>query len=412
VICKFLQWGLIILLAFYIISVILGFLPFILLMVAVAITVCCVYALLPEAFRLPMLEAWLDPDWQPPFKIPPYSPYSPNSPSSFSPSNPSSPSVNPTSLPPNSPMPQYSQPPLDFENIIAPTRGQIPNREELIAILKSQVIGQDKAIEMLVRAVIGKLAAQNLDKPLVVFLPGSTGTGKTELSKALASALSTKLNRFDMGEYADSFKASNLMGSAKGYVGSEEGGALPNALRHSKKRCMLLFDEVEKADPSIWRQLLAFFDEGRLTDTLGTVIAPKNTICLMTSNLAADKVAQNPEAAKDILKDEGFFPPEFIGRVDKFIPLPRLNQTDSARLTVILAKKVASSRYGITLLIEQEALSELVQETFEEGEKYGGRGIQEKILDLLSDDFIDLQASRTRQARLVVIEGLLRATAL
>jgi ATP-dependent Clp protease ATP-binding subunit ClpA len=214
-----------------------------------------------------------------------------------------------------------------------------------------------------------------------------------------------------MGEYGDAFKGSNLMGSSKGYVGSEEGGALPNALRHSKKICILLFDEVEKANPSLWRQLLAFFDEGRITDTLGTAIAPKNTICLLTSNLAADKIAHNPEAAKDILKDTGFFPPEFIGRVDKFIPLPRLNQADSARLTVILAKRVAQ-RYGISLIIEQEALPELVQETFDEGEKYGGRGVQEKILDLLSDDFIDLQSTRVTQARLVMMAGSLKAVSL
>jgi ATP-dependent Clp protease ATP-binding subunit ClpA len=406
VICKLTQWVLLVGLILYIGSVLWGLLPFVLLIVVVAIALCCVYALLPDAFRLPMLETWLDPDWQPPFKAPPYSPYSPAHPNTFSPSN--SPSTPNSS---NSPMTQFNQPQLDFESVTAPIRGQIPNREELIASLKSQVIGQDKAIEMLVRVVLGKLAAQNYDKPLVIFLPGSTGTGKTELSKALAAALSTKLNRFDMGEYADGFKASNLMGSAKGYVGSEEGGALPDALRHSKKRCILLFDEVEKANPSIWRQLLAFFDEGRLTDTQGTAIAPKNTICLMTSNLAADKIAQNPESAKDILKETGFFPPEFIGRVDKFIPLPRLNEADSARLTVILAKRVAT-RYGITLVIEQEALSELVQETFEEGEKYGGRGIQEKILDLLSEDFIDLQSDRTAQARLVVIEGVLKAVRL
>ncbi|NMG11117.1 AAA family ATPase [Brasilonema sp. UFV-L1] len=390
-ICKLLQWGLLTALIFYIGSVLAGLFPFVLLLGAVLVALCSVYALLPEFLRIPMLEIWLNPDWEPPVKNPSYTP--------------------PSSSHTSPPMSQFHQPPLDFKSLTFSARGQLPNREELIASLKSQVIGQDEAIEALVRVVMGKLAAQNCSKPLVVFFAGPTGTGKTELSKALATALSTKLNRFDMGEYSDAFKGSNLMGSAKGYVGSEEGGALPNAIRYSKKRCLLLFDEVEKANPSLWRQLLAFFDEGRLTDTLGSVVAPKNTICLLTSNLAADKIAQNPIAAKDILKQEGFFLPEFIARVDKFIPLPRLNQADSARLTVILAKRVAS-RYGINLVIEQEALSPLVEETFEEGEKYGGRGIQEKILDLLSDDFIDLQGSGTTTASLVVTGGVLKAQTL
>jgi ATP-dependent Clp protease ATP-binding subunit ClpA len=405
VIWQLLQWLLLIGLVLYIGSVLWGLLPFVLLGVAVTIAVCCVYALLPDAFRLPMLEIWLDPDWQPPTPEP-----SPRSPPSFSPSNSPNSFTSPNSPPNNyaASTTRYNQPSLDFENITTPIRGQIPNREEFIASLKSQVIGQDKAIEMLVRAVLGKLAAQNYNKPLVIFLGGSTGTGKTELCKALAITVNVKLNRFDMGECADSFKASNLMGSAKGYVGAEDGGDLPNALRHSKKRCVLVFDEVEKAHPSIWRQLLAFFDEGRITDTLGTVIAPKHTICLLTSNLAADKIASNPEAAKDIVKDTGFFSPEFIGRVDKFIPLPRLNEADLARLTVVLAKRVAT-RYGINLVIEQEVLPELVQEISEEGDKYGGRGIQEKILDLLGDDFIDLQTTGTTQARLLVIEGVLKA---
>jgi ATP-dependent Clp protease ATP-binding subunit ClpA len=394
---KLFQWLFLIGILLYIGSVLIGLLSFVVFIVLITIAVCSLYVLLPENFRLPMLETWLDPDWQPPSRPAPYSPYYPPPNKSSSPQNGS-----------NLPMTQYQQPHLNFENVTASLRGQIPNREELTTYLKNKVIGQDEAIETLVRLVIGKLAAANYSKPLVILLPGTTGTGKTELSKALAESLGTKLHRFDMGEYADSFKSSNLMGSARGFVGSEEGGALPNALRQSKKFCILLFDEVEKAHQSLWRQLLAFFDEGRITDTLGIAIAPKNTICLMTSNLAAEQIAQNPEAAKDILRDTKFFPPEFIGRVNKIIALPKLNKADSARLTVILAKRVAI-RHGINLVIEQDALPELVQETFDEGEKYGGRGIEERISDLFIDDFIDLQTGRITDARLVVLEGVLRA---
>ncbi|MDJ0576591.1 MAG: AAA family ATPase, partial [Xenococcaceae cyanobacterium MO_234.B1] len=297
-----------------------------------------------------------------------------------------------------------------FDTIRFNPGGKLPDREELKAKLKQKVIGQEAAIDTLVRMVMGKLAAKN-SKPLVVFLPGPTGTGKTELSKALAEALETKLTRFDMGEYAESHKASNLFGSPKGYVGSTDGGALPNALRQSKKRCVLLFDEVEKAHSSLWRQMLAFFDEGRVSDTIGQTLAPKNTICLLTSNIEADKIADNPESAKDIIKQCGYFPPEFLGRIDKVIPLLRLGEADTARLTVVLAKKVASE-FDISLIIEQEALEHLVNVTFDEAQKYGGRGIMEKVKDLIADDLVDLQGNSIFQARLVVKENQLRAVPL
>lgn len=388
-ILKVLMWIAVIWIGLWILAAVFSLLPLILLMVGGVVALCCVYALLPENFRLPAVERWVNPDWR-------TMPASPNTNGSESTSTQSSTTPQtPVQLAP------AAQPQLDFTRVIPRTGGKLPDRETLTIKLKEKVIGQEAAIDVLVRVVLGKLASEKNPKPLVVMLPGPTGTGKTEISKALADALGTKLTRFDMGEYAESFKASNLFGSAKGYVGSDEGGALPNALRHSKKRCVLLFDEVEKAHQSLWRQMLAFFDEGRTADTLGNVVAPKDTICLLTSNLMADKIGENPDTAKDILKQSGYFPPEFLGRIDKIIPLLRLSAADTARLTVMLAKRVAD-RYGISLIIEQEALEELVNATFDEGEKYGGRGIQEKIMDLLGDDFIDLQGERISHARLVI----------
>lgn len=391
-------------LALFIVSQILAWLPVIVLLFGISIAVCCVYAYLPENFRLPSVEKWLNPDWHP--QLAPSSPsgtYSGSGSSPTSSDSPESPGSSPSSSSPK-------QPDIDFSQIMR-AGPKLPDRETLITKLKQKVIGQEAAIDTLVRATMGKLASQKSVKPLVCLLPGPTGTGKTEISKALAEALGVQLIRYDMGEYAEPFKASNLFGSAKGYVGSDEGGALAKEIRRSKKRFVVLFDEVEKAHQSLWPQMLAFFDEGRVTDTLSTVQAPKDTICLLTSNLEADKIGANPELAKDILREGRYFPPEFLGRINKIIPLLRLSKADTAKLTMLLAKRFADT-YGLVLIIEQEALAELVEVTQEDEEKYGGRGIIEKIGDLLTDDFLDLQGDQVTQARLVVQGERLRAVPL
>ncbi len=405
-------------LIFWLIGNLLGLilisLPTIFFLVFTAITGLFIYSLLPITKRNQAFENWLgiepQPNNIPVYDAPggnvPVDDVPPHKPDNNTPVNDVIP-PNPTPTPKE---PKLIQPELQFDTIRFNPGGKLPDRAELKAKLKQRVIGQEAAIDTLVRMVMGKLAAKN-SKPLVVFLPGPTGTGKTELSKALAEALETKLTRFDMGEYAESHKASNLFGSPKGYVGSTDGGALPNALRHSKKHCVLLFDEVEKAHSSLWRQMLAFFDEGRVSDTIGQTLAPKNTICLLTSNIEADKIADNPESAKDIIKQCGYFPPEFLGRIDKVIPLLRLGEADTARLTVVLAKKLASE-FDISLIIEQEALEHLVNVTFDEAQKYGGRGIMEKVKDLIADDLVELQGNSIFQARLVVKEDRLRAVPL
>ena len=422
---KILLWLIAALILFWLLGILLGLLPFIFIVLLTTVALLCIYSLLPAKFRINSFEQWLGIQRKPrtsPVATTPTNNLNDgttdtdNNGNGVTPktdSEPDEPVFTPPTVevkPQPEPEPELIQPELKFDTIKFNFNGKLPDREELKANLKRKVIGQDAAIDVLVRVVLGKLASKN-NKPLVVFLPGPTGSGKTELSKALAEALESKLTRFDMGEFAESHKASNLFGSPKGYVGSTEGGALPNALRTSKKRCVLLFDEVEKAHQSLWRQLLAFFDEGRVGDVLGQTSAPKNTICLLTSNLAADKIAENPETAKDIIKMGGYFPPEFLGRIDKVIPLLRLGTVDTARLTVVLAKKVAN-RFDINLIIEQEALVELVNATFDEGQKYGGRGIMERIGDLIGDDLLDLQGQQIFQARLIVKNDRLRAVPL
>ena len=180
-ILKILAWIAVIWIGLWILSLVLSLFPLILLLVGGVVAICCVYALLPENFRLPAVERWLNPDWQ---TMPITS-----SPTSSSPESTQSPTTPQTSTQ----LPPAAQPQLDFSRVVPRTGGKLPERETLTAKLKEKVIGQSAAIDVLVRVVLGKLASEKNPKPLVVMLPGPTGTGKTEISKALAEALGTKL---------------------------------------------------------------------------------------------------------------------------------------------------------------------------------------------------------------------------
>jgi ATP-dependent Clp protease ATP-binding subunit ClpA len=194
----------------------------------------------------------------------------------------------------------------------------------------------------------------------------------------------------------------------KGYIGSEDGGALPNAIRKGGRRLVILFDEVEKAHQSIWQKMLAFFDEGRTGDSKGEVTAPKDTILLMTTNRRAEEVANDPAAAREILRHDGYFSAEFMGRVEKVVPMPRLTDTDMMELTHRLSGVLART-YGVSLDVDEDALVALYAESRDGAQRSGGRGITERLKDLLIDDLLELQGDGRAAARIVVSEGRVRA---
>ena len=283
----------------------------------------------------------------------------------------------------------------------------IPSQEELVSQLSARVIGQNKAIDDLALFTRGWLSRKEGGKPLVVMLPGPTGTGKTELCKALAEALGTSLVRFDMGEFENSYKATNLFGSSVGYLGSEQGGQLPNAIRQSDGVLVVLFDEVEKAYRDLWQGMLAFFDEGRVTDSLGTVGAPKNTICLMSTNLKADEIGDAPEKAEDILRESKHFSREFLGRVNKILPMPRLSPADQIELSKLLVRRLGKE-YEVQLSIDSEAL-ELLQKLTAKAAYYGGgRGIAKELESMFLKDLLELRIAQWDRAQIKQENGQLK----
>ncbi|WP_448605945.1 ATP-dependent chaperone ClpB [Neorickettsia risticii] len=232
----------------------------------------------------------------------------------------------------------------DIANIVAKWTG-IPvekmmgsEQQRLLKIedeMKKHVIGQDEAVEAVSSAVKrSRAGVQDANRPLGSFMfLGSTGVGKTELSKALAKFLfddETALLRIDMSEYMEKHAVARLIGAPPGYVGYEEGGILTEAVRRRPYQ-VILFDEVEKAHHDVFNILLQVLDEGRLTDTQGHVVDFKNTILILTSNLGSDvlsEVTQITETEKTRIIEivRQFFRPEFLNRLDEILFFNRLSK--------------------------------------------------------------------------------------
>ena len=173
---------------------------------------------------------------------------------------------------------------------------------------------------------------------------GPTGVGKTELTKALAEYLfddENALIRIDMSEYMEKHSVARLIGAPPGYVGYEEGGALTEAVRRRPYQ-VILFDEIEKAHPDVFNVLLQVLDDGRLTDGQGHTVDFRNTLIVMTSNLGADFLVNQPDGQDtDAVRDQvmavvrSAFRPEFLNRVDEIILFHRLKKTEMGRIVDI-----------------------------------------------------------------------------
>ncbi|HIQ56787.1 TPA: AAA family ATPase [Candidatus Gracilibacteria bacterium] len=266
--------------------------------------------------------------------------------------------------------------------------------------LRERVIGQEDALKSVANAVRRSRAGLSDEhKPLASFLfLGPTGVGKTELSKALSEFLFSDehaMIRFDMSEFMESHSVSKLIGSPPGYVGHDDEGQLTGQVRR-KPFSVLLFDEIEKAHPDVFKLFLQILDEGHLTDSKGRIVNFKNTIIVMTSNLVTDMNNETGEAKsrKEIQQELlTFFRPELINRIDEIVQFNQLSKGDVTKILDIhlhaLTKKL--KKQNITLAISNEAKIYLVEKGYDKefGARPLVRAIQNELLDELAMKLID-----------------------
>ncbi len=286
-------------------------------------------------------------------------------------------------------------------------------REKLLHLeeeLHKRVVGQDDAIKAVSDAVRRSRAGLNDPRRPIgsfIFL-GTTGVGKTELAKALAEYLfddEDMMTRIDMSEYMEKHSVSRLVGAPPGYVGYDEGGQLTEAVRR-KPYSVVLFDEIEKANPDVFNILLQVLDDGRLTDNKGRFINFKNTIIIMTSNEGSPVIRQNFAEMKDNDRDEVIektkkevmdllkmkIRPEFLNRIDEivmFTPLDKKEIQDIVDIQVKSVQKMLAAN-GVTLEVTKPALELLAEDGYdpEFGARPVKRVIHRLVLNRLSKDIL------------------------
>ena len=296
------------------------------------------------------------------------------------------------------------------------TRMLQSERDKLLHLeeeLHKRVIGQDEAISAVANAVRRSRAGlQDPKKPIASFIfLGTTGTGKTELAKALAEYLfndETMMTRIDMSEYQEKFSVSRLIGAPPGYVGYDEGGQLTEAVRR-KPYSVVLFDEIEKAHPDVFNILLQVLDDGRLTDNKGRVVNFKNTIIIMTSNLGSQYIQQEFAKLTDNNRQEIIdnarntvmdMLKQFLNRIDETIMFLPLTQSEIAQIVTLQLKRVEAmlAPQGFTLKWTDSAVDYLTKVGYdpEFGARPVKRAIQHYVLNDLSKAILAETVSREK----------------
>jgi ATP-dependent Clp protease ATP-binding subunit ClpB len=275
--------------------------------------------------------------------------------------------------------------------------GEVKKLVQMESRLRQRVIGQDEALEKVSNAIRRSRAGlSDPRRPIGSFIfLGPTGVGKTELARALAEFLfddEHAMVRIDMSEYMEKHSVSRLIGAPPGYVGYEEGGQLTEAVRR-RPYSVLLFDEIEKANPDVFNVFLQIMDDGRLTDGKGRLVDFKNTILIMTSNIGSLSLAgdlSTPErfarATEQVLTAlRGHFKPEFLNRVDDvvvFHPLGTEELTKIVELRLQDLRELLANR-KITLELTEAAKHTLFTSGYDPA--YGARPLKRAIQRLIQD---------------------------
>lgn len=304
---------------------------------------------------------------------------------------------------------------IPVARLLSGERERLMNMEDAIA---KRVVGQEEAVTALCNAIRRNRAGlSDPNRPIGTFLfLGPTGVGKTELSKALAEFLfndPNSMTRIDMSEFMEQHSVARLIGSPPGYVGYEEGGRLTEAVRR-KPYSVVLLDEVEKAHPDVFNVLLQVFDDGRLTDGKGRTVDFKNTVIIMTSNIASQQIQELTEEdgadweieahVKEALKKA--FKPEFLNRVDEVIVFHMLTKKDLKKIVGIqlnyLAERMKARK--IELEFTDSAREQIMGEGYDPA--FGARPLKRAIQHRLENPLAtELLAGRFADGERIKIDA-------
>ena len=285
---------------------------------------------------------------------------------------------------------------IPVSKVVSNERKKLINLEKEIS---QKVIGQQKAISAISSAIRrARAGMKNPKRPIGSFLfMGPTGVGKTELAKSLAASLFDEeeaLLRLDMSEYMERNAVARLLGAPPGYVGYEEGGQLTEAVKR-KPYSVILLDEIEKAHPEVFNILLQVLDEGRLTDSQGSTIDFKNTVIIMTSNIAGKAILENSRKIKTNRDEEvntaksledsinnslsSTFRPEFLNRIDEVITFEPLSKDQLKKIIVLQIEdlKKLLSEQKIEINVDSKVISKIANDSYEP--EFGARPVNREI---------------------------------
>jgi len=292
--------------------------------------------------------------------------------------------------------------------------------EKLLRIedrLRQRVVGQEEALILVANAVRRSRAGLgDPRRPIGSFLfMGPTGVGKTELARALAEFLfddEKAMIRIDMSEYMEKHAVSRLIGAPPGYVGYDEGGQLTEAIRR-RPYAVILFDEIEKAHPDVFNILLQVLDDGRLTDGKGRTVDFRNTVLIMTSNVASDLIQEMSRSERDSkeMKDRLMdalrrtFRPEFLNRIDEIVTFRSLSLEDIQRIVDIqlkdLQKRLADRK--ITIELTPEAKKVLAERGYDP--VFGARPLKRTIQRMVENPLaLEILAGKFKEGDQIVVD--------